>query len=456
MVVRNNKTWRCRHSHKLLSAVTVVLLISLLFPAPAMALDPESIRADAFILMDAQTGQILLEKNMHEERKPASITKIMTALLALEKGDLTEMIPVSQAATDIPRDASNISLVPEEILSLEDALYAIMLESANEAANAIAEYLGGSLTGFATMMTERAAALGALNTSFANAHGLNDDKHYTTAYDMALITQAALGQPKLREVINSSRYVMNATNMQQSTRIFTNKNQLLSQGAIPFPGIIGGKTGFTRASQSTLVETASRDGRELICVLLLGPDSLSNFQDATSLLNFGFNEFRIVTREDTTYYGSSSFLLHQDLQVDEVLASYGTPFLDEDGARTVPVSLSLPPSDSPVMYEELGDFSLAQDAPESPSESTLFGIALPFPRRTDAQRDTQGDSQGKAPSPFSRPPLSWLLLALKGLLIVFLVLFFLACLFRILRWRRRKKRRALQQQREAVRRERQR
>jgi len=170
-------------------------------------------------LMDAQSGQILYGKDMDRVMYPASITKIMTALLALEKGNLSDMITMShEAVFSIERGSSHIALDVGEMISLNDALYGLAISSANDAANGIAEYIGGSIENFATLMTDRAAEAGALNTHFSNANGLPDPAHVTTARDMALITRAAWQTPGWSTYFSTEHYVIPPTNLQPKER----------------------------------------------------------------------------------------------------------------------------------------------------------------------------------------------------------------------------------------------
>ncbi|MDR1194756.1 MAG: D-alanyl-D-alanine carboxypeptidase [Peptococcaceae bacterium] len=427
-----------------------------------MALPLDDVRADAFILMEGYTGQVLLERNMRAIRKPASITKIMTTLLALERGDLSDIITVSQAAADIPDDAATIYLEDGETLTLEEALYATMLESANEAANAVGEYVAGDLTSFAALMTQRAKELGAENTNFANANGLTDDNHYTSAYDMALITREALTHQAFRDIWGSYQYLMEATNLQPEIRILNNKNRLLPQGPMAYPGISGGKTGYTSASQNTLVEAAERDGRQLICVLLQGPSAVANFEDAVLLLDYGFSAFQPFTFEDPEYEDGGDFLLHQEFDAAEVTADYDLPVENEDGSRKVDVTLSLPPEKSAgLMYRELGTLSLISPPPPPlPAPPPLFSLAGIARFFDDTPPFSWLAGLGSLLTLAFTKLLAlinllpgWLALIVKVILSLFALLFALACVFRTLRWRRRLRRRAMKRRLEARRRD---
>jgi len=249
-----------------------------------------TISATAAIVMDAQTGFILYEKNIHESRYPASITKIMTTLLALEQyaNRLYERITFSREAVySIPWDSSHIAMDEGETLSIEQALYGLMLESANEVSHAIAEHIAGNIESFGSLMTRRAAALGASNTNFTNPSGLHDPEQITTAYDMAVITREAIRHPKFLELISTVRYDIPPTERQPLVRELLNSNQLIRPGRHFTESVIGGKTGFTIPAQHTLVTYAIQDDRELIVVTLQGEGSYL-YTDTRVLLDFGF------------------------------------------------------------------------------------------------------------------------------------------------------------------------
>jgi len=262
----------------------------------------EQIISEAAILIDARTGQILYQKNMHKKMYPASITKVMTALIALEEGNLNSIITMSDTAVfSIGIGTSHIALDSGEKLALKHALYALAISSANDAANGIAEHVGGSLEGFASLMNNRAKKAGAYNTNFTNAHGLHDDEHYTTAYDMARITIAALKIPEFREIFTSERYEMPPTNKQSEARIFWRGNSMVT-GKYEYEGVVAEKTGWTSVSQHTLVTAAEKDGRLLISVVMNSLHPRDKWADATALFDYGFHEF-VFSESD---YGSTA------------------------------------------------------------------------------------------------------------------------------------------------------
>jgi D-alanyl-D-alanine carboxypeptidase len=258
------------------------------FAAPP---DIPQIKSETFVLMDGDTGQVLLGQNMHARIYPASVTKIMTALLALERGNFSDVITMShEAVWSVGRDTSHIALDETEQLTLEQALYALAIESANDAANGIAELISGSMEDFAKLMTKRARELGAKNTNFANAHGLPDANHYTSAYDLALVMSAAAKMPEFIKIFTAITYSMPPTNRQPETRTFNRKNSLL-EGPYAYEGIIGEKTGWTGDAGFTYVAAARKNGRTLVAVVIKSPDTVSRWEDTRALFDYGFDEF---------------------------------------------------------------------------------------------------------------------------------------------------------------------
>lgn len=242
------------------------------------------ISAKAAVLMDGKSGQILFERNAHKPMYPASCTKIMTALLALERGKLDDKVKASRRASEA--DPSHIALQPGETLTLKQLLYALMLKSANDAAVAIAEHIGGSVEKFAELMNERARELGCTNTHFVTPSGLHDQRHYTTAHDLALIARAAMEREDFRAII-TTRTVQMPWAGKPWRRVVYNKNKFLSL----FEGADGVKTGFTTPAGRCFVGSATRHGWQLIAVVLRC-DNI--YQDAAALLTYGFENFHPV------------------------------------------------------------------------------------------------------------------------------------------------------------------
>ncbi|MDR5658157.1 D-alanyl-D-alanine carboxypeptidase family protein [Serpentinicella sp. ANB-PHB4] len=213
----------------------------------------------AAIVLDVSSGTILYEKNIYEKLPMASTTKIMTALLAIENADLDKIVTVHPSAQGI--EGSSIYLEANEKIKMKDLVYGLMLRSGNDAAIAIACEIGGSVEEFVDLMNTRASEIGANNTNFVNPNGLYDVNHYTTAYDLGLITKEALSNPTFREIVSTKMWVAERSS---SYKYFSNKNKILSQ----YDGGDGVKTGFTKKSGRCLVASATREGMQLIAVTL--------------------------------------------------------------------------------------------------------------------------------------------------------------------------------------------
>ncbi|RQD76582.1 MAG: D-alanyl-D-alanine carboxypeptidase [Candidatus Syntrophonatronum acetioxidans] len=266
---------------------TLLLLIIFLFinlsALSVLALTEEEISARGAVLMDRSSRRVLFNKN-HEERLPmASTTKIMTGLLALEEGDLRGRVVVSERAAGV--EGSSIWLEKGEVKTLEELVFGLMLRSGNDAATVIAEYLAGSVEDFSVMMTDKAREKGALNTSFRNPHGLHDEEHFTTAYDLGLITCAALDLPEFREIIKTREKRITWPGHQWD-RFLRNQNKLLDM----YEGADGVKTGWTTPAGRCFVGSATRDSWQLVAVVLNAP---AMWEDATTLLDYGFDNWKL-------------------------------------------------------------------------------------------------------------------------------------------------------------------
>ena len=255
----------------------------------------DAIESDAAICMDGNTGAVLYGKNIEKQEYPASITKIMTVLLALENGNLDDTVTFSENAVySIEYGSAHLGLTEGEELTLGQCLYGIMLASANEISNAVAEHIGGSVEKFADMMNQKAEELGCVNTHFVNPNGLHDDNHYTCAYDMALITQAAMKYDKFREIIHTQEYSYPETNLVKEKRYFANHHGMLMDESRAYDGFIGGKTGYTDEAWNTLVSTAERDGMLLISVVLHANGQDIEYGNTKTVLDYGYNNFKEV------------------------------------------------------------------------------------------------------------------------------------------------------------------
>lgn len=247
------------------------------------------------ILMEPDTGAILYSKNPDEKLYPASITKILTGLLAVENLNLSDTITITREMTDsVPSDAAKQGILPGEVITVKDCIYSLMLRSNADMAVALAFAVAGSEEAFAKMMTERAKSIGAENTNFVNSTGLHDANHFTTARDMALITKEAISNPTFSAIWGTEEYTMSATNMEESFTIWNRHDMLVSGRANYYQYAIGGKTGYTDEAGRTLVTCASKDGMKLISVIMFSTNELV-FSDTKELLNYGFNSFKKLT-----------------------------------------------------------------------------------------------------------------------------------------------------------------
>ena len=254
-----------------------------------------SVESQAAIVMELETGTILFSKNDTDAHYPASITKIMTALLAIENCDMSETVVFSQAAVDQSLGGtSSIARDLGEEMTMEETLYGMMLESANECAYAIGEHVGGGdIQVFVDMMNQRAKELGCKNTHFANPNGLHDDNHYTCAYDMALIAQAAYKNPVFAKITGTRAYQIAPTNKHSDITYLNNHHAMLNSyktTAYLYEYCVGGKTGFTDEANATLVTYAKKNGMTLICVVM-DVDTVNQYVDTTNLFNYCFDNF---------------------------------------------------------------------------------------------------------------------------------------------------------------------
>jgi len=265
------------------------------------------------IVMDQKTGRVFYEKNAHEPRRIASITKIMTAIIAIESGKLDEMVTVSRNA--VRAEGSSVYLQVGEKIKLEELVYGLMLRSGNDAAVAIAEHVGGSVEGFVFLMNEKAKQIGMMNTHFANPHGLDDhEDHYSSAYDMAILTKYAMENEKFREI--SGTKVHHAPNPESRwDREWRNKNRLLTE---LYQFSTGGKTGYTKRAKRTLVSTASKNGMDLIAVTLNSPTS-TDWNEHIQMFEYVFTNYQyvkvlddgVIKKVNDSTYKDKAYLDHE-------------------------------------------------------------------------------------------------------------------------------------------------
>ena len=311
---------------------------------------PETL-SPGVILMEESTGTILYEKNSDEAHYPASITKIMTTLLALENGNLSDMVTFSDDAIN-NTEGSGIARDYGEQMTLEQCLYGVMLESANECAYAVAEHVGGTVENFVDMMNAKAKELGCTNTHFANPHGLQDENHYTTAHDMALIAQAAYQNETFRIIIGTKMYTIPPTNKHAEETVLRNHHYMLctyhnANRKYLYPYCVGGKTGYTATANSTLVTYAEKDGMTLICVVM-NTQSPNQFIDTVNLFDYAFDNFQVlnVAENDTNYSAETT--------VDNGNLDNIAPFveLDKDAVIVLPKTAEFSDTSSSVEYND--------------------------------------------------------------------------------------------------------
>lgn len=252
------------------------------------------VMAETAIVMDMDTGEVLYAKGIDEKRAPASTTKIMTAMLAIEKVPFETQITFTDEVNNIEAGSTHIGIKPGETLTMKDCAYAILLASANEVSSGVAEYIGTTVPAFVDMMNQRAKELGCTNTHFVNANGLYDENHYTTARDLAIIAKAAFQNETFREVIKTPYYIVPKTNITDEERWLNNHHKMVLQGSEHYEGCLGGKTGYTEKAGNTLVTYAERDGRKLVCVLLADINIVAQYTDTKALLDYVFDSFQLL------------------------------------------------------------------------------------------------------------------------------------------------------------------
>lgn len=260
-----------------------LIALAALCPARGAAADEPDIQAGSYVLIEAGTRKVLIGENAHLKLPMASTTKIMTALLAIERCSLDDLVETPAQAYGV--EGSSMYLGLGETLCVRDLVYGLMLVSGNDAAVALAVHMGGSIEGFAQIMNERAKELGCLNTHFVTPNGLPNDGHYTTAYDLALISAKAMEYEAFRNIVSTEYY---RTQTGSVIRTLKNKNKILWQ----YDGGCGIKTGYTKAAGKCLSFAAERDGMTLIGVVLNCPDM---FNSAMSLLDYGFDNFEMAS-----------------------------------------------------------------------------------------------------------------------------------------------------------------
>ena len=400
-----------------------------------------SVQAQGAILMDADTGTVLWGQNIHNQYFPASITKVMTALLVIEKCSLDETVTFSHNAVfNVESGSSNAGINEGDKLSVRDCLYALLLKSANESANALAEHVAGSTEAFADMMNVRAKELGCTNTHFANPSGLNNPEHYTSPYDMALIARAAFNNPVFEDIDSTTFYKLppNSINKEGLT-IYPGHKMMRKSTPFYYPGIIGGKTGYTTLAGNTLITCAEKNGMRLITIILKG-STPQYWADTKNLLDFGFSNFVSLkaAEYEKTYSSITSDLNFSGLSITRPEALILDPesriilpktanFSDAKAELSYDISSGDPPNSiAKINYRyndrvvgctflEVNDALFQNKEAETRIATAAQASINPSGKRPDKETE---DYREKALRPFEIPLTAWLILGSVGAIIV--------------------------------------
>ncbi len=316
-----------------------------------------SVEAEGAILMDARSGAVIYGKNLHTAYYPASITKILTALIVIEHCNLDDVVTFSHDAVyNVEQGSSSAGMDVGDKLTVRDCLYAMLLKSANEVANALAEHTAGSIENFTVLMNAKAKELGCQESHFNNPSGLNDPQHYTSAYDMALIAQAAFQNETFVTIDSSLYYDLPPTRHNpDGFRVYPGHRMLKKNTPQYYAGVIGGKTGYTSLAGNTLVTCAEKNGMKLITVVLNGHQT--HYTDTKALLDFGFANFQSVNiaEADSTYSSVSNDMTIAGLPAADLSVLH----MQKDCYVTLPKNADISDAQSSISYE------LPESAPQA-------------------------------------------------------------------------------------------
>ena len=332
----------------LLEVLSAVLLLSAT-PLTVLADDPASypsakwpeppeLTSAAAVVIEASTGSILYNKNAYDAYYPASTTKLMTSLLAIEQCPLSDIVTCSRESVEsIGWDSSRIGLVTGESIDMENALYAILLASANEVSYAVAEHIGGTAENFVSLMNERAKELGCVNTHFMNPHGLDHEEHYSCPYDLALIAKKAMEYTTFRRVSGSYNHKIPETN-KNDIRWISNTHPFIKKNVV-YEGVFAGKTGSTSKAGNCLVTCAERNGMTLICVIMKAPDSATVQKETTKLLDYAFENFTLTPLAAAESSDKNAFpILFEDEEA--LISDVSSPLSVSDTSLVLPSGAS--------------------------------------------------------------------------------------------------------------------
>lgn len=355
---------------RILTLLLCMVLITGTQVTPAFAA-PEwpsnvSVEAEGAVLMDARSGAVIYGKNLHAVYYPASITKILTALIVIEHCNLDDVVTFSHDAIyNVEQGSSSAGMDVGDKMTVRDCLYAMLLKSANEVANALAEHMAGSVQNFAVLMNAKAKELGCQESHFNNPSGLNDPQHYTSAYDMALIAQAAFQNETFVTIDSTLYYDLPPTRHNpDGFRVYPGHRMLKKNAPQYYAGVIGGKTGYTMLAGNTLVTCAEKNGMKLITVILNG--HLTHYSDTKALLDFGFSNFQSVNiaDADSTYSSVSNDMTIAGLPAADLSVLH----MQKDCYVTLPKTADISEAQSSISY----------DLPESAPPAAVARISYQY------------------------------------------------------------------------------
>jgi D-alanyl-D-alanine carboxypeptidase len=354
------------------------------------------VSAGSAILMDVGTGTVLYAKNIHERMYPASTTKLLTCLIAAENLDLNDTVTFSENAVhSVPADGSNVGMDAGQTITVEECLYGILVGSANECANAIAEKTAGSIAAFADMMNARAAELGCTDSHFTNANGLFEENHYTSAHDLSLIGKAFFRNETLVNIGCTPTYHFVATETQPDDFWIVNKHGLIN-GDYHYDGVLGGKTGYTSQSKETLVTGCEQNGMRLICVVMK-EDFPKQFEDTISLFDYGFQNFTRtnVANNDKKYTVSSAGFLSSGA---DILGSSKPAFSITPASYVdVPSTMTFEGLASSISDGNVITYTL-HDAPADAQDNVVVGTAQLVMNEETASSSAAKEGNGADPA----------------------------------------------------------
>ena len=384
------------------------------------------IASDTGILMDADTGTVLFDKGGDQQRYPASITKIMTLLVAVENSSMDEQVTFTETGVrNVAADSSNINSKVGEVMTMQDCLHALMIISANDAAAQIAEHVGGTEQNFIDMMNQRAAEIGCTNTHFANSSGLPDENHYSSAKDMALIFSEGLKNKYFGIVIGDADYTIQPTNMTSDKRVMhTHHPMFAPESDIYYPGCIGGKTGFTNLAAHTLVTAVEQNGTTYIAVVMHGVELSTCCLDSKALFDYGFGNFT------KTAVDGGSVILPKGMDVNALTAKsessngkietvyyagdhqVGTSTVDETAATATPTPEIAASGTAGDTLDQSGESDNADISGTSSNEVS---------QNSKSTLDTQSTTTGKVSETKGVPALRKILLMIMAAMVLILI-----------------------------------